>query len=543
MKVYPTFFTSGINPLMAEGARASLFYMQPCLEIAQRLAGTTDATGKVTFSDIPQASKFDIKFDDERFAYPNYSKRISTSENQAQSDPVTFDLAIGATVSGKVKYGPDRKNASGIQVLVQPTNRGMSTANSGASRTDAEGNYRIAHLLPGEYNVVLHLQGDLQKNWTAAGHEWLKVESGQAVKGIDFSLIKGGIIKGKVITADTAEPIVTDIGVHGPAHPQSSSMIESVKTNADGEYSVRVPPGLQHVYISGMLPDAYRQPQQDTRDIKVDDGETTRLDFRLQRREGENVKGVVIGVDGKPSADVVVMTRSQQGRLGNSSANTDAQGRFHFDALPVDTTIEVKNGDIATAEPAVVRKGQAEIRLQLVRRVKLDLKGLITDEENKPIAGARVRLNQSFGNYGIGDPQPHMTGPDGRYEIKNLYADNQYGIAADADGFGESQAKLELKADTKELPTLKLPRASETTGGVVVDETGKPVAGVTVHLNNGMSPKTCVTDAQGKFSFAVVPGTNHLIWLAVKERGKVGPNANGKGGMNDLKLVLPKDEQ
>jgi hypothetical protein len=78
---------------------------------------------------------------------------------------------------------------------------------------------------------------------------------------------------------------------------------------------------------------------------------------------------------------------------------------------------------------------------------------------------------------------------------------------------------------------------------VVEDETGKPVVGVTVHLNNGMSPKTCVTDAQGRFSFQVVPGKNHLIWVAVKERGKVGPNANGKGGKNDLKLVLPKDEQ
>jgi len=40
-----------------------------------------------------------------------------------------------------------------------------------------------------------------------------------------------------------------------------------------------------------------------------------------------------------------------------------------------------------------------------------------------------------------------------------------------------------------------------------------------------------------------VPGKSHMIWLAVKQQGKVGPNVMGSAGANELKLVLPKDEQ
>jgi len=83
--------------------------------------------------------------------------------------------------------------------------------------------------------------------------------------------------------------------------------------------------------------------------------------------------------------------------------------------------------------------------LQLVRRVKLTLKGLITDENEKPLPKARIRLSQWFGNSGLGEGEPRITGADGRYELKDLYADAQYAIAADADGFGESQVKLETE--------------------------------------------------------------------------------------------------
>ncbi|HEY8750113.1 MAG TPA: carboxypeptidase-like regulatory domain-containing protein [Tepidisphaeraceae bacterium] len=544
MKVFPLAFVSGSIRIAAGQTPGRMFFMRMPGVLSQRLAGTTDVKGEVTLGELPQGARFEVGIDDERFAYPGAMKGVELSRTETLSPPVKIQLEKGTTISGVVRYGPSGKVAAGIDVAVQPTSRAMDRAGGGGGLTDVNGAYRIAHLGAGEYNVMLNLDAEVQKDWAAAGHEWVKVAGGDTLKDLDFSLVKGGVITGTVITADTAELIAnTSIGVHGPAHPQSSASIQYTETGPDGTYSIRVPPGLQHVYISGLIPEAYRQPRQDIRDVKVEDGETVRMNFRLQRRDGEDVKGIVIGLDGKPAADVVVQAQMGSGPFGGSSTKSDVQGRFHFDAIPVATAIEVKSAEVCTAEPAHVQRGQGEIRLQLVRRVKLTLKGLITDENDKPLAKARVRLSQWFGNSGLGEGEPLITGADGRYELKDLYADAQYNIAADAEGFGESQAKLQLDPDAKDLPTLKLPRADATTGGVVVDGEGKPVAGVTVHLNNGMSPKTAVTDAQGRFTFQVVPGKNHLIWVRVKDQRQVGPHANGLGGRNDLKLVLPKEEQ
>jgi hypothetical protein len=539
MKVYPRVLQTSVG---LNWSREKMFFMRPPRVISDRLAGTTDEKGRVTLSDMPRGMRLQMGFDDERFAYPGFDKRAYISDDQEQSPTVTYQLLAGATVSGVVRYGDTGKGAAGFQVEVQATSRTFDAGRGGGGTTDANGAYRIAHLPPGEYNVMLRL--DEQGDWAAAGHEWVKLSGGAVTSNIDFTLIKGGTIKGKVITTDTAEQLANVwIGVQGPGHPQGSGSIQQAKTDAEGVYSIRVPPGLQHVFLQGPVPQAYTQPRQEIKDIKVDEGETVRLDFRLQRQEGETVNGVVIGLDGKPAADVAVQAQTGTGAFG-SSTKTNAQGHFHFDAIPVGTPIEVKSGELATAEPVEVQKGQGEIRLQLVRRMKVDLKGLVTDEDDKPISRARVYLSQIFGRYGEGESEPRLTGPDGRYEIRNLYTDNHYEINADADGFGERRAMVEMGSDTKALPTLKLPRATATTGGVVVDEAGKPVQGVAVHLNmGGISPKTCVTDAQGKFSFQVVPGTNHLIWIAVKERGKVGPNVMGSGGRNDLKLLFPKDEQ
>jgi len=125
MKVFPTFFTSGSLRGMADGSRGRMFYMPPCPAILPRLTGTTDIDGKVAFNDFPQACKFDFQFDDERFAFPNYSKRVSTSENQAESAPVTIELAPGGNGEryGELKYGPDgkgRRGNSGIVASHQP---------------------------------------------------------------------------------------------------------------------------------------------------------------------------------------------------------------------------------------------------------------------------------------------------------------------------------------------------------------------------------------------------------------------------------------
>lgn len=542
-RVYPTSFVSRAPIRLSDGReRESTWFIQLPPVLSERMAGMTAADGTVTLRDLPRGSKFELGFDDDRFAYLDPGNRIALSASDPVSPPANIHLEPGATISGAVRYGPTGQPAAGIQVFAQSTNRTYSGGSRGALTND-KGQFRIAHLNAGEYNVMLALRDGTERDWTAAAHEWVKVAAGANLTNMDFSLIKGGIVTGKVTMADTGQPIAdTEVGAHGPAHPRSSASVQGSKAGPDGTYTLRVPPGVQYVYVMGVVPPAYREDKQDIREVKVEDGQVVTLDFKVPRRAGVPVNGVVIGLDGKPAPGIAVRALiNPRGLEAFAFATSDAKGRFHFDALPPSAPLSVRDGEWGTAEAVYFDQGQ-DVRLQLVQRVKLTLPGLITDEQGKPIAGARVKLNQRIAVMGVSSGDI-VTGSDGRYQIANLYADSNYDIAADADGYGEAYARLALDANTGRLPTLKLPRADASVGGTVVDPTGKPVAGITVHLNNGMSPKTAVTDADGRFSFKIVPGSNHLIWIAVKEQGVVGPNANGRAGRSDIRLVLPKEEQ
>jgi protocatechuate 3,4-dioxygenase beta subunit len=290
---------------------------------------------------------------------------------------------------------------------------------------------------------------------------------------------------------------------------------------------------------------AYQQDHQDIREVKVEAGQTVNLDFQIPRRKGEPVEGVVMGLDAKPAAGITVRALIAPDALnGFAFAKSDAQGRFTFEVLAPGTAISVQDGELGTIKPVYVEKDNGAITLQLVRREKLTLPGLVTDEQGNPVAGARISLAEWVGQYGNGRGDAIATDKNGRYEIKDLYTDSRYSIAAEADGYGEVQSKLALNEKVRQLPTLKLPRADATTGGKVVDPQGNPVAGVTVHLNMGMSSaRTAITDDQGRFSFNVVSGTKHLIWIAGKKQGVAGPYTDGAAGLNNLKIVLPKDQQ
>lgn len=529
------------------GVHPSIWALNPATPIAQLMGATTAADGTVTLRDLPRGTKLSIGFDDDRFAYPTVTQRLALSPTEPISNPARVQLELGGSVSGVVRYGPTGTPAAGVEVYVQNTNRSYSRGGGGGVTTDDQGRFRITHLIANEYNVMLSLRDEMQRDWTATAHEWVNLEAGASLTGIDFTLIKGGIVTGKVTMADTGQPFsdVHDIrvGCYGPAHPRSSASIQAAQVNPDGTYSLRVPPGKQYVYVQSIFPPAYRQDKQDIREVEVGDGQTVTLDFKVPRREGVPVNGTVIGLDGKPAAGIIVRALvNPRGYDPFIYAISDAQGRFHFDSIPNTSPLSVRDGQWGTPESVYFDEGK-DVQIQLVRRVKLTLPGLITDDQGKPIAGARIQLSETIAVTGFGRGGPIITGPLGQYEIPDLYTDSDYHIAADAEGYGEAQSRLSLNPNTRELPTLKLPRASATTGGRVVDETGKPLAGITVHLNNGMSPKTAVTDKDGRFLFPVVPGTHHLIWIAVKTQGKVGPNANGSAGREDIKLVLPSQER
>ena len=99
------------------------------------------------------------------------------------------------------------------------------------------------------------------------------------------------------------------IGIYGPAHPQSSAAVQSAATGPDGTYELRVPPGRQYLYVMGAPGSSYEAPRQGL-DVEVAENATETRDFTLTPSIVQNLKpirGHVVGPDGKPVAKAKIL--------------------------------------------------------------------------------------------------------------------------------------------------------------------------------------------------------------------------------------------
>ena len=66
---------------------------------------TLNADGSVTLSDLPRGTRFELGFDDERFAFPGTRNRVLLSDDQPISAPATIKLNAAATIAGAGRKG------------------------------------------------------------------------------------------------------------------------------------------------------------------------------------------------------------------------------------------------------------------------------------------------------------------------------------------------------------------------------------------------------------------------------------------------------
>ena len=135
----------------------------------------------------------------------------------------------------------------------------------------------MGRLPAGVYNVIPDLRGPLADEVTAVAHEAVTLTAGHREGGVDFDLIPGVVVDGRVVDHAGKPMAQVFVGVYGPAHPMSSAWVQAVHTDKDGRYRFRVPAGKQHIYLA----DARYEP--DARDIVVTEATTVNLTARPAR--------------------------------------------------------------------------------------------------------------------------------------------------------------------------------------------------------------------------------------------------------------------
>ncbi len=274
---------------------------------------------------------------------------------RAQTPP---DKVSGATITGKVTI--KGKGAPGVAVVLVLYMEGNQRTTRYRAFTDDQGTYRITNVPPGNYRAETAAPG-----FVAAGElsnrfgrsTRLLINKDETVENIDFELVRGGVITGKVTDSD-GRPLIEETVSISSAEFNSSSYIFSTqrRTRTDdrgvyrifsitpGNYKVAAgtnelsPSWERSVFRQTFYPDATDASQATS--INVTEGsETTNIDIVLKRADRTySVRGRIIDGDtGQPIANVpygirIYIEPNQSSGMSDGSVS-NSNGEFKWDNL------------------------------------------------------------------------------------------------------------------------------------------------------------------------------------------------------------------
>jgi hypothetical protein len=203
--------------------------------------------------------------------------------------------------------------------------------------------------------------------------------------------------------------------------------------------------------------------------------------------QADEVSGLVLGPDGKPIPQARIVVTPADSKEDRTLA-TDAAGRFRLD-LPPFRYGGTYRGRVLIAAPGAgldggtLQQGDNTFRLE----VPATARGKVLDTQGKPLAGVRIApvllmwenprrhvwLREVVG----GTEYSTKTDPAGNWAIENLPASANVDVEVVDDRFVRLRTSVPIGQPATE-PLVVRPAAVLT--GKVVDESGKPLAGVEV---------------------------------------------------------------
>jgi hypothetical protein len=174
------------------------------------------------------------------------------------TSPAEIVLAPAARVVGRVVTQFPSVKVGGLVVAMQGS-RG-SHGIWAEAKTEANGRFELTGLAEGTANIFLKDHPN-DGPWTYRAAADTELRPGQTAE-VTIELIRGVQVEGKVVDAANGNPVAeVGVGVYGPMRPRSGAAIVSAKTDADGRYRFRLPPGQTIFYICGPVPSRYEQLQ------------------------------------------------------------------------------------------------------------------------------------------------------------------------------------------------------------------------------------------------------------------------------------------
>jgi protocatechuate 3,4-dioxygenase beta subunit len=267
-----------------------------------------------------------------------------------------------------------------------------------SAKTNADGQYRITNLPPGKYSIVAQVPGFASQEGAAGefGRE-IRLESGDKPDNIDFALVRGGVITGRVSDANNEAvveqtvslTVLTARGWWSYSKPYSNDY-EMMTTDDRGVYRIYgLPPGRYKVSVGEGGGSSYRRldygknyyPHTYHPDVReeskagivevTEGGEVSGIDIKVGRRErtyeasgrivnaatGQAQPGIKWGYDGSSVATFGAKSDETGGFKisglipGRYSVFAGCEGDFYSDKVE----FEVTDNDVTGLE---IRRNQ-----------------------------------------------------------------------------------------------------------------------------------------------------------------------------------------
>ena len=471
--------------------------------------------------------------------------------------------------------------------------------NAFVATSDASGKFRFKNVAPGDYFFTIKHAGFVDLTYRSTGENrsvngLLHLKAGQEVSGLEVRLVPEGAAAGKVVDED-GDPAVNvtvtaSVVTYASGH-RRLQLRDSGTTDDRGEFRLGKLPGRGRYYIAAEMmqmemappppPPADGSPETgyvctyypkatdlaDADRVDVKAGvDSPGISIQLQKSRVVRVKGMAVGVDGKPlrGAQIMLMAAGRPLSMRMIMAN-NPEGKFELANVPpgaynvtimqmaeqkmVQQTLFVPTENLSGVKLGVIPEGTVQGRVNLVGDAKIELKGLsvtLEGDEDSLIMPVNATTDET-----------------GAFVLKKVVsASYQFDLSPMPEGVYLKSVLWNGKEKRGESFDFALGSLAElevflgTDGGLFdakISRENRPLADATVvllpadaSLRNRVRVLSEETDGSGHVAFEGVPPGDYLViaWEKIEEDDWFDPAVVEAAESSGLKVTIgPKDSQ
>jgi protocatechuate 3,4-dioxygenase beta subunit len=475
------------------------------------------------------------------------------------------------SVSGRVTV--KGKPLPGIIVALSRGESGTRTKPILKSTTDEDGKYRITNVPAGTYHVTPMASTFVFYDSSRGGGfgKDLLIADGEAIEGLDFAMIRGGVITGR-ITDSEGRPVVEEF-VHLETLDQSIPLppgAEAVQSDDRGIYrAFGVPPGKYWVsaglgetgfgggarsrpsYRRTFYPGTTEQKQAKIVDV-TEGSEANEINIALARMaKGVSVSGrVVDSQNGEPVGNVrvyftkIIVQEHLTANSGGPILRSNDEGEFKAEGLTPGTyRLSLNDQSLnVRADPVTFEVFDEDVTGLLIKTMMGATLGGVLVIENSSQTGAAKKFPELFVVAFTRDDSPYggstrysPVKPDGTFYITGLPAGTlKFSLGWSHDGEGRNLVISRIEREGVIQPDgLQIRDGEQVTGlrVIAIEGTGsirgsikiengslEPDARVYVSLMNSGNPLNRpppTVDARGRFLVGGLISGTYEVYASV----------------------------